>query len=121
MPNSSQRKAFGMVAASLGIILVPLVLSIAGYVLGEDTDSPFLEAPDEKYKECVEETEYMRFYHMDVLKALRVKVVRDGVRQEVTLDSCRECHPNREKFCNRCHDAASLNLDCFGCHFWPLN
>ena len=111
-----------MVAVSVGIILIPFVLSIGGYVFGEDAeDVSFLEAPDEKYKECIEKTEYMRFHHMDVLKALRVKVVRDGARQEVTLDTCRECHPNRETFCNRCHDAASLQLDCFGCHYYPLN
>ena len=111
-----------MVTASVGVILVPFILSIANYVLGgEAAASPFLDEPIEKYKDCVEDTEYMRFHHMDMLREIRSQVVRDGKRQEITFDTCRECHPKRDTFCNRCHDAASVRLDCFGCHYYPVD
>ena len=120
MTNRRQTRALVLVTASVGIILVPFILSIAGYVLGKETEaSPFLDDSVEGAEGCVEDTEYMRFHHMDMLRELRAKVVRDGKRQDVTLNTCRECHPKRETFCNRCHDAASVSLDCFGCHYYP--
>ena len=44
---------------------------------------------------------------------------RFGIRSEVTLEHCGRCHTSRERFCDRCHDAASVKLDCFGCHYYP--
>ena len=109
-----------MVTASVGLILIPFILSIGGYVLGGETDSTaFLEAPAGASDRCVDSVEDMRFHHMDLLKEIRARVVRDGKRSDITLDTCRSCHPSRERFCNRCHDAASVVLDCFGCHYYP--
>lgn len=111
-----------VVAVPILIIVFPLFYSLAGAVFGGDPQSvrPFLEYPDPaKYKECVRETEYMRFHHMDLLKELRIKVVRDGKPQELGLDKCRECHPNKDQFCNKCHDTVSLYPDCWGCHYYP--
>jgi hypothetical protein len=79
----------------------------------------FLEKADPRWDACVRETEYMRFYHMDFLKEIREDVVRSGVKGGVTLAGCGDCHRNRDQFCDRCHQAASVNLDCFGCHFYP--
>ena len=111
-----------MVTVSMGIIFIPFILSIAGYVLGDEVKpSPFLEAPDSGAENCVEDASYMRFHHMDMLRQMRAQAVRDGMRSETTLDKCRECHPSREMFCNRCHEAASVSLDCFGCHYYPLD
>jgi len=80
---------------------------------------PFLEKPDPKYKECVRDTLYMRFHHMDLLKEIRVQVVREGKRSEISLARCKGCHTNRGRFCNECHDAVNLHLDCLGCHNYP--
>lgn len=113
-----------LVAAPILIIVFPFVYSLAGAVFGGDphADFPLLEYPDPaQYKECVRETEYMRFHHMDLLKELRIKVVRDGQPQELGIKSCRGCHPNKDQFCNRCHDTVSLYPDCWGCHYYPDN
>jgi hypothetical protein len=56
---------------------------------------------------------------MDLLKKVREESVRDGVRGEIRLNDCRRCHTSREKFCDKCHKVAGLQLDCFGCHHYP--
>ena len=61
---------------------------------------------------------YMRFHHMDLLKEVRGDVIRKGIKGGVTLARCGECHQNRDQFCDKCHEAASVSLDCFGCHFY---
>lgn len=113
-----------LVVVPILIIVFPFLYSLAGAVFGGDPQSvrPFLEYPDPaKYKECVRETEYMRFHHMDLLKELRIKVVRDGQPQELGFDKCRQCHPNKNQFCNKCHNSVSLYPDCWGCHYYPDN
>ena len=106
------------------VVFVLIILAPFGYSLvrpvftqGSSPTRVFLEVPDEG--ECVRETAYMRFYHMDLLKQTREDVIRAGIRGEITLSGCRECHTYREQFCNSCHDAVTLNLDCFGCHYYP--
>lgn len=117
MTDRKPRGTVVLVTASLGIILVPLILSFAGYVLGgEAEDALFLEMPADTSKGCVESAEYMRLHHMELLKDLREQTVREGKPGKVTFDTCRECHLSEKKFCNRCHEAASVRLDCFGCH-----
>ncbi len=107
------------VAGFILIILAPFGYSLVQPVFtrGSSTTDVFLDVPAEG--ECVRETAYMRFHHMDLLKQTREEVIRSGLRGEVTLSGCRECHTYREGFCNRCHDAVSLILDCFGCHYYP--
>jgi len=110
-----------VVTVALLLILFPFGYSLISGVLPVDSDAsqPFLERPDARYQECVRETEYMRFQHMELLKQIREEFVRHGNRGEVGFDSCRGCHTSRERFCNQCHNAVSLNLDCFGCHYYP--
>ena len=113
-----------LVAVPILIIVLPFIYSLAGAVFGGDPQAvlPLLEYPDPaQYKECVRETEYMRFHHMDLLKELRIKVVRDGQPQELGINSCRGCHPNKDQFCNKCHNTVSLYPDCWGCHYYPDN
>jgi hypothetical protein len=61
----------------------------------------------------------MRYHHMDLLRDVREEVVRFGIRGGVTLAGCGDCHTNRDQFCDRCHEAASVRLDCYGCHYYP--
>jgi len=102
-------------------ILFPLGYSVVSAVFSQGTQSsqPFLEKPDEKYENCVKDTTYMRFHHMDLLKEIRDEVMREGKRGEIGIGSCRECHTSREQFCDKCHDVANLYVDCFGCHYYP--
>jgi hypothetical protein len=101
------------------IILAPFGYSLVRPVFTQGTavEDVFLDLPEQG--ECVRETAYMRFHHMDLLKEVREEVIRDGVRGEITLSGCRDCHTYRETFCNRCHDAVTLSVDCFGCHYYP--
>jgi len=121
---SNNTRPIAMAIAVL-LILIPAGYSAVSYVLaqGAQRSRPFLERPDPKYDKCVKETTYMRFHHMDLLKEIREEVVREGKRGEIGLatglNNCRKCHASRERFCNQCHNAVNLHLDCFGCHYYP--
>ena len=103
------------------VILFPITYSIVNpdSTPSELSSQPFLERPDAKYKNCVRDTEFMRFHHWELLRTIREEVVRHGVRGEVGLDMCKDCHTSRERFCNQCHDAVSMTPDCYGCHYYP--
>jgi len=109
-------------------VLIPIVLLLLpiGYSLGrlvfappQPTGQPFLAAVDPQHESCVMETSYMRYHHWELLRQVREEVVRHGKRGDITLDRCRECHPERGRFCNQCHVVANVVLDCFGCHYYP--
>jgi quinone-modifying oxidoreductase, subunit QmoC len=110
-----------VIIAALVLVLVPLAYSTVSRVIPKRTDPPavFLERPDPKYKNCVRETVYMRYHHWELLKGIREEVVRYGVRSDISLSKCRQCHTSRERFCDRCHNAVSMTPDCFGCHYYP--
>lgn len=107
--------AVGVIAA---FVAIPFLYSVISYVTAGSAE-PFLERPDAKYENCVRDTEYMRFHHWELLAEIREEFVRHGIRGDITLSGCRKCHPNRERFCNECHDAVNLTPDCFGCHYYP--
>lgn len=99
------------------VIFLPVVLSLLKPLWAEEPEV-FLEAADPRWENCVRDPEYMRYHHMDLLKEVRSDVIRDGLKGGITLAGCGECHVNREAFCDRCHEKASVVLDCFGCHFY---
>jgi len=103
------------------IIFIPLLYSIASHVFAQDSraQQPFLQMPDPQYKKCVKDTEYMRYHHWELLRAIREEVVRYGIRGDVGISMCKNCHTSREQFCNKCHDAVSMTPDCFKCHYYP--
>jgi hypothetical protein len=99
------------------LILLPVVLSILRPVWAAEPE-PFLEPPDPRWENCVEDAEYMRYHHMDLLKKVRADVIRAGLKGGITLAGCGDCHHNRDLFCDRCHEQASVSLDCWGCHYY---
>jgi hypothetical protein len=113
------------------LILIPMGFAVALQISPTTTKSSddFLEKPDPQYEDCIGEGAlYMRFHHWELLRGVREKVVRYGIREEVVrngnrievgLRGCPECHTSRERFCDRCHNAAGLTPDCFGCHYYP--
>jgi len=122
LSTALNRENRGVAATILGIIiLLPLGASIVGFAFGGRAEVPdvFLEKADPQWESCVQDAGYMRFYHMDFLNEIREDVVRKGIKGGVTLAGCGDCHRNRVEFCDRCHEAASVILDCFGCHFYP--
>ena len=71
-------------------------------------------------------TEYMKAEHMQLLDVWRHNVVRNGERMFVNAEgklfnmslsnTCLDCHSNKEEFCDRCHDYASVRPYCWDCH-----
>lgn len=118
--QTSSRTALLMVAIAL-ILLAPLVYSAVASLFAHDVERHdlFLEMPHPQYEDCVRDTLYMRYHHWELLREIREEVVRYGKRGEVGLFMCKDCHKSRERFCNRCHDAASVFPDCYGCHSYP--
>jgi hypothetical protein len=78
---------------------------------------------------CVEDTDFMRRNHMDLLTHQRDETVQEGVRtKQHSLKECIRCHAvtgpegipltvsSPEHFCRSCHDYAAVKIDCFQCH-----
>lgn len=103
------------------LILAPLGISVAERLIpkGPASAQTFLQRPDAQYQNCVRDTVYMRYRHWELLRGVREEVVRYGIRGDITIDRCRQCHTSREQFCNKCHDSVSLKPDCFQCHYYP--
>jgi hypothetical protein len=123
MPETPPRrtKSILYLVIPLLIIALPFGYSMLSSLFAQTVDPSelFLEKPDPKYTECVEDRTYMRFHHWELLRNVREEVVRYGKRGDVGLKGCTECHTSRERFCNQCHDAVSLYPDCFDCHYYP--
>jgi hypothetical protein len=81
-----------------------------------------------KEKQCIEAAPYMKEYHMQFLDNWREKVVREsttlyegagGKTYTISLTkTCLECHSNKEKFCDKCHNYVGVTPNCWNCHFW---
>lgn len=99
------------------LILLPVALSILKPLWASEPEV-FLEDPDPRWESCLRDAEYMRFRHMDLLKEARADVIRAGLKGGITLAGCGDCHRNRDRFCDRCHEKASVSLDCFDCHYY---
>lgn len=142
MPDKTASSPAGNGRAVLAVVLVLVILVPVGYSVFARVTSTGAEPPERPhpmYLECIRPTEHMRFHHWELLKGMREDVVRDGNRGklvpvktkpegeeqilisevEQSLDGCWHCHTSKERFCDRCHDAAFVRPDCFGCHYDP--
>ena len=71
----------------------------------------------------------MRTSHMKLLDEWRHEVVRDGDRFYKAANgetyykslqvTCMECHSNKSKFCDQCHDYMAVSPYCWDCHIAP--
>ena len=117
------RPKAALVPVAVLVIVFPLGYTLVRSVLprGAEAAQPFLDKPQTESARCVlgADTNDVRFHHMDYLKQIRDQAVREGKRGSVGLNTCRECHTSRERFCNQCHNAVNLQLDCFRCHYYP--
>jgi len=90
---------------------------------------PELSKKAKKEKFCVEETEYMKSYHMKLLNEWRDMVVRKGRRVYIGLNdrqydisfqnTCLNCHNNKGEFCDKCHNYVGIKPYCWSCHIEP--
>lgn len=76
-------------------------------------------------EQCVEDPQFMRRNHMQLLMHGRDATMRDGKRTDTrSLQNCVECHAHpqtqrvtgKEGFCEACHSYAAVSIDCFTCH-----
>ncbi len=115
----------GKIFLGLGVF-AGLVTGPAWYGIGRGKGAPpELQKPADA-KQCIEPTAFMRARHMQLLDQWREAVVRvddrvyvasDGKRHAISLTgTCLRCHAEPDKFCNRCHLYAGVEVFCWDCH-----
>ena len=80
-----------VLAGTVAVLLFPMGHCVGSYLLTSDApgvSSPLLERPAAKYKVCIEDTPYMRFHHMDLIKEIRDAGVREAAIRKVSFGSC---------------------------------
>ena len=121
----------GKIVAGLAVFVV-LATSPLWYnaLSAAPPDRPEIQLPTNGSTECVESTEYMRAYHMDLLDVWRDTVVREDVRNYTSelsgksfnmslSDTCLDCHSNKQQFCDSCHTYSAVTPYCWDCHVIP--
>jgi hypothetical protein len=91
--------------------------------------APELTAMAKKAGKCVESKNYMKDSHMELLNTWRDEAVRYGLRTYTATDgkqydislqnTCLQCHSNKTKFCDQCHNYAQVTPYCWDCHLVP--
>ena len=118
----------GTVIAGLAIFVLFVTFPI--WFNGLDAGPlPKPELPPGGEKECVAPAALMRDTHMQLLNVWRDDVLRNADRISVTVGgkeyrkglqmACMQCHTNKEKFCDTCHEYASVKPTCWDCHLTP--
>jgi predicted CXXCH cytochrome family protein len=109
---------------------IRVFLALALFSLTAIAGVPVPDIPDAiKGEQCVEDTDFMRRNHMEILLHQRDETVHRGIRtKKHSLKECFTCHvvkdannqpvtvKNPKHFCRECHDYAAVNVDCFQCH-----
>lgn len=108
----------------IALVLVTFPLSYLA-ASGDGGYEPQPVLPTDETK-CVEPTEWMIDNHMHLLDEWRNTVVRgddrvyvasDGTEYTISLTgTCLGCHPDKDEFCDACHDFAGVQPTCWNCH-----
>ena len=106
------------------IIIAVCIISVSAFA-----GAPKPDIPKGKGDQCVEDTDFMRKNHMEILLHQRDETMHRGVRtKKHALKECIECHAvydtsgqpishlDSKHFCVQCHEYASVSIDCFDCH-----
>jgi hypothetical protein len=118
----------GLISTGLVIFAIILTLPVWFNKLNAG-DPPKPEYPPGGEKACVASASEMRDSHMVLLNKWRDEVLRDNDRSVVEVDgkkyrkglqtTCLQCHTSKEKFCDTCHEYASVRPTCWNCHLTP--
>ena len=113
------------------IIFFILLLFPVWYQWGKaaSVPDPQLTETAKKAEKCIETKSFMKTQHMKILDQWRSEVVRDGERYYTGTDgkmyykslqvTCMECHSNKTKFCDQCHNYMGVSPFCWDCHIEP--
>ena len=129
----ARRRSFATIAATTLLALISLVrlaaVSAAGEEEGPTSRVPGPVIPAGRGEVCVEDTEFMRRNHMNLLMHQRDDTMVEGIRGgKHSLKDCIDCHAvegpdamavtvsSPKHFCRSCHDYAAVKIDCFDCH-----
>ena len=115
-----------MVNRCTSFLALMALLAIAGSVIAAESRVPLPQLSTALGERCVEETEFMRRNHMQLLKHQRDETMHRGIRTERhSLKNCLSCHApeqpaadqkEQQHFCQSCHAYTGVRLDCFECH-----
>jgi hypothetical protein len=118
------RLSHSAIAQVLSILMLALLAHTAAVA-----DVPIPKVPKGKGDHCVEDTEFMRKNHMELLLHQRDETMHRGIRtKKYSLENCLDCHAVKgddnqpvgaddpRHFCNSCHGYVAVKIDCFGCH-----
>ena len=110
-------------------LLALLIFAVCAFSVSAFAGAPKPDIPKGKGDQCVEDTDYMRKNHMEVLLHQRDETMHRGIRtKKHALKECMECHAvyedngqavshlNSKHFCVQCHEYTSVSIDCFDCH-----
>ena len=105
-----------------------VLASVIGLTVAQ-SDVPYPDIPKGQGEFCVEDTDFMRRNHMNVLLHQRDDTMLKGIRStQHSLKECIGCHAvtgqdsipvtadHPEHFCRSCHDYVAVKIDCFQCH-----
>lgn len=113
------------------IAYLALVLTLATPALADSGLYKFWPAiPQGTGEPHPQGNEFMRKYHMELMKHDRDLTMYDGIRDvDASLKQCFDCHAVQDAatgqpvtnaddrhFCRVCHDYAAVKVDCFMCH-----
>jgi hypothetical protein len=113
------------------IIGIALLLFPVFYNAGKAAKAPEPQLTEKAKaaKECVEAKSYMRPQHMKMLDEWRNEVVRQSERYYASGNgktyykslqvTCMDCHSNKSKFCDQCHNYMGVAPYCWDCHIAP--
>jgi hypothetical protein len=111
----------------IGLFLFPLFYN--GLKAAKPPD-PELTPKAKEAKVCVEDKAYMQTKHMRILDDWRHDAVRRGDRlykssngniyEKSLQNTCMECHSNKSKFCDQCHNYMGVVPYCWECHIEPI-
>jgi len=127
------RSAIAIAKVKLAIVLFFLAgLTLVMAAADEEAEVggvPLPSIPSGQGENCVEDTDFMRRNHMELLLHQRDDTVLQGIRsKQHSLKECIDCHAvhgedgrpvtvtSPQHFCRSCHDYAAVNIDCFQCH-----
>jgi hypothetical protein len=136
-PPDYERKMYDGGKVIAGIIIGAILLGLpVWYTMGNPgkapdpkIDTPVIQKVAEKERKCVQSKPYMRAQHMKLLDDWRFGAIReadrlytgpDGKEYVVSLqNTCMNCHSNKTKFCDECHNYLGVSPYCWDCHVPP--
>jgi hypothetical protein len=129
----ARRRSVATIVVAIVLALFSLArmaaVSAAGEEEGATSRVPAPDIPAGRGEFCVEDTEFMRRNHMNLLMHQRDDTMLEGIRGgKHSLKECIDCHAvegpdamavtvsSPKHFCRSCHDYAAVKIDCFDCH-----